>query len=233
MRPPKARGSGKVIFVTGTDTGVGKTLLTGLLLLYLRHGGAHALAMKPVCSGSRADARLLAALQDNELDVDEVNPFHFKAPLAPLVASGKERRPVDLAEVLRTIQQTQRRCEWLLVEGVGGVLVPMGERWFVRDLVCRLRSKVVVVSRNRLGTINQTMLTAEALRRVGIRHIRIVLMNEPRPDSSSSSNRLILSELLRPIPVFGVKFLGSDAASPSGLAKHLKKARKTLAQVLG
>jgi len=232
MRLPKARRSGKVIFVTGTDTGVGKTLLTGLLLHFLRQDGVHALAMKPFCSGSRADAALLAALQDNELSIDEVNPFFFEEPLAPLVAARQEGKTVGLKRVLEAIQRVQRRCERLLVEGVGGVLVPLGEKWSVRDVISELGCEVIVVSRNRLGTINHTMLATEALKRAGIRRIKIVLMDEQRPDFSSSSNHLILSGLLKPAPVFSVQFLGADAAGPTCLKKYFEKTKKTLARIL-
>ena len=80
----------RIIFITGTDTGVGKTLLTGLLLHHLRQSGCHALAMKPFCSGSRADAEFLHAVQDGELTLDEINPFFFAEPLAPLVAAREQ-----------------------------------------------------------------------------------------------------------------------------------------------
>jgi len=232
MSLPKARGSGKILFVTGTDTGVGKTLLTGLLLRHLRGEGVHALAMKPFSSGSRDDALLLGALQGGELGIDEVNPFFFKVPMAPLVAARKEGRTVGLRQAIAAIQRVRCRCEWLLVEGVGGVMVPLGEKWSVRDLILRLGCAVVVVSRNRLGTINHTILTAEALKRAGIQRIKIVLMNEQRSDPSSSSNPLIISELLRPTPVFSIRYLGDEAACPSRLGKNLKKIQKTLARIL-
>ena len=84
---------GKIIFVTGTDTGVGKTLLTALLLQHLRAHGQSALAIKPFCSGGREDAELLHSLQENELTLDEMNPFHFKKPLAPYLAATRRERP--------------------------------------------------------------------------------------------------------------------------------------------
>lgn len=232
MSLPKARHSGKITFVTGTDTGVGKTVLTGLLLHSLRQTGVHALAMKPFCSGSRDDARLFAALQDNELDIDGVNPFFFGEPVAPLVAARKQAKMIGLKQVVEAIHRIQRRCERLLVEGVGGVLVPLGERWFVRDLISKLGCEVVVVSRNRLGTINHTMLATEALERASIRRIKVVLMDGQKQDCSSGSNHLMLSELLRPIPVLKIQFLGPEASRPTGLKKNLKKTHKTLARIL-
>ncbi|MCX6928449.1 MAG: dethiobiotin synthase [Verrucomicrobia bacterium] len=129
------RQAHRIIFITGTDTGVGKTLLTGLLLHYLRHSGCHALAMKPFCSGSRADAEFLHAVQENELTLDEINPFFFSEPLAPLVAARKHQRSICLSSVLRRIRSLASRCQCLLVEGIGGVMVPLGEGFCVADLI--------------------------------------------------------------------------------------------------
>src|SRR5438094_393958 len=95
----------RIIFITGTDTGVGKTVLTGLLLTHLRQTGVRALALKPFCSAGRADAELLHDLQDGELTLDEINPFHFKEPLAPLVAARLHRRKISLDQVLTHTRQ--------------------------------------------------------------------------------------------------------------------------------
>src|SRR4051794_429843 len=100
---------GRILFVTGTDTGVGKTVFTGLLLHHLRTTGRHALAMKPFCSGGRADVKLLRALQDAELSEDEINPFYFPEPVAPLVSLRQRHRTVPLAEVVRRIKEIAAR----------------------------------------------------------------------------------------------------------------------------
>ena len=86
----------KTIFITGTDTGVGKTVLTGLLLHHLREKGVRALAMKPFCSGSRRDVKLLKALQNSELTDDEINPYYFKEAVAPLVAARMHHKIIQL-----------------------------------------------------------------------------------------------------------------------------------------
>src|SRR5215212_7683018 len=108
-----------MIFITGTDTGVGKTLLTGLLLHHLRRSGQSALAMKPFCSGSLGDVKLLHQLQEGALSLDQINPFYFAEPLAPLVAARRERRRITMAQVLTTINRVAKRCDVLLIEGSG------------------------------------------------------------------------------------------------------------------
>ena len=111
------------IFVTGTDTGVGKTVLTALLTRHLRERGVNAAALKPVCSGDRADARALHAASAGALTLDEINPWHFRAPIAPMLAARRERKQVVLADVLLHVRAMQKRFDVLLIEGAGGCSV--------------------------------------------------------------------------------------------------------------
>jgi dethiobiotin synthetase len=222
----------RIIFITGTDTGVGKTLLTGLLLYHLRRRGCDALATKPFASGGRADAEFLCSLQRGDLTIDEVNPFHFAQPLAPLVASRKQRRPVRLREVFRHVRRLAARCECLLVEGVGGLLVPLGESYSVLDIMAGLGCEVVLVAPNRLGTINHTLLTVAAMQSAGIKRVRTVLMGAEKSDLSSRSNALMLRELLVPVPLFSIPFLGQDAGCLEALGGIEKKFKKSLAEIV-
>lgn len=225
-------GLARIIFITGTDTGVGKTLLTVLLLHHLRQRGCHALAMKPFCSGSRADVEFLRAAQDGELTPDEITPFHFAEPLAPLVAARRHRRLIALADVLLSIRRIAGRCECLLIEGIGGLLVPLGEGFTVRDLIANLHCEVIVVAANRLGTINHTLLAVEALRTIENKGLKAVLMSHKNKDSSTGSNRRILAELLAPTPVVPVPFLGRNLMRFGALKKSGKKIQKSLALIL-
>ena len=222
-----------VIFITGTDTGVGKTLLTSLLLQHLRRKGCHALAMKPFCSGSRADVRKLHAIQDGELTPDEINPYFFKEPLAPWVAARKHRRAITLRQVLHRIHRVEEQCEQLIIEGVGGLLVPLGEGYTVADLITELDCKVVVVVANRLGMINHALLTLQALQHIGIRQLTVVVMAVGRPDPSSESNSGILAELAQGIPVLKLGFLGPKPNKRDAVKAIEKKVAKTLAQISG
>jgi dethiobiotin synthetase len=225
-------GLARIIFVTGTDTGVGKTLLTGLLLHHLRQSGCHALAMKPFCCGSRADTEFLHAVQEGDLTRDEITPFFFAEPLAPLVAARKHRRSIRLPQVLRPIRRVAGRCDCLLIEGIGGLLVPLGEGFAVRDLIARLGCEVIVVARNRLGIINHTLLTVDALQHIGILGLKAVLMSSQQGDSAARSNSRILAELLAPTPVLSVGFLGSNLHQLEALKISERKIKKTLARIL-
>jgi dethiobiotin synthetase len=146
------------VFVTGTDTGVGKTFFA----CALAPGGG---VMKPIATGSRDDARKLrrAAGVDDPLSL--INPIFLREPAAPLVAS---RRRIDLRPVWRAFHELRRRHSRLVVEGIGGLMVPITPRYFVADLVREMGLPILIVARPDLGTINHTMLTVAAARNLDI-----------------------------------------------------------------
>ena len=225
------RGHGKIIFVTGTDTGVGKTLLATLLLYHLREQGCHALGMKPFACASRADTRLLQEAQDCELTVEEISPFYFPRPVAPLIAAEKLKRKISKDEVLTRIRRLKNRVEYLIIEGCGGLLVPLGKNYTVADLIAALNCSAVVVGRNKLGTINHTLLTANALNEIGKRDFKVVLMNQRRSDVSSETNRQTLEKLLRR-PVIEFPFLRGNTGVSVTLRNSHEKVKKILARIL-
>jgi dethiobiotin synthetase len=187
-----------VVFVTGTDTGVGKTLLATLLARALSDRGTDVAALKPLCSGDRKDAEMLRAAAGNVISLDEVNPWWFRAPLTPLLAARREGRRVRLAEVLVHVRAMRRRFSMVLLEGAGGLLSPLGKDFDALDLIVRLEARVLVVSVNRLGVVNQVLLTLRALPRDIAQDARVVLMTARRPDYSSRSNVRLLRELVEP-----------------------------------
>jgi dethiobiotin synthetase len=225
----RTRPQKKIIFVTGTDTGVGKTVFTGLLLHHLRTTGVHALAMKPFCSGGRGDVRLLRALLENELSEEEINPYYFPEPVAPLVSVRRRKRLIPLAEVVRCIKKIAARCECLLIEGSGGLLVPLGEKYFVSDLIERLDCDVIVVARNQLGTINHTLLTVNVLKSFCVKNIAVALVSTRKKDASIKTNGEMLRGLLKGIGVHEIVFLGKNASKSGVLKKSHTKVKKTLA----
>ncbi len=225
------RPRSKILFVTGTDTSVGKTVLTAMLLAFLRSSGGRALAMKPFCSGSRGDARLLRTLQKECLTLQEVNPFYCDKPLAPAAAAGRGGPKVTLPSALRQIRLLALRCDFLLVEGAGGLLAPLGRNYTARDLIRRLDCKTLVVCPNRLGVINHLMLTAEALQSAGIEEFTVLMMGVRKPDLSARSNPRMLRQRLPENPVFCLPWLGLRASTAAGAKKNAKYLKKTLAQL--
>lgn len=211
---------------------MGKTLLTSLLLAHARAEGGDTVAMKPFCSGSRSDVDVLQSLQKGELSDAEMNPFYFRRALAPLAASGR-KRAISLNEAVRCVTAVAERHDFVLVEGIGGVLVPLGRDFTVLDWIDQLRCSVVVVAANRLGTLNHTLLSVGALLGVAPPVLRVVLSEPcPRPGGMERSNLKILKEWLDPVIVERLPWLsGSD--SPNGLVRsHCKKLKKTLARIL-
>jgi dethiobiotin synthetase len=221
----------QVIFITGTDTGVGKTVLTAMLLWHLRRNGGRALAMKPFCSGGRGDARLLWSLQKDAISLDEINPFYFPKPLAPWVAQrGKtaSKPEITMAKAVKPIEAVKKRCETLLIEGSGGVFVPVSPRLMVADLIARTAARVIVAAPNALGTINHTLLTVEALRSRGVQSIKIVLMARQSPDPSAATNLATLAHFLRDIPIIELPYLGPRASVTTEVKKNAETLRDSL-----
>ena len=185
------------LFVTGNDTGVGKTIFAALLVWHLRESGVRVAGLKPICSGGRSDARALRTAAGNVLTLDEVNPWYFRAPLAPVLAARKENRRLRLREVVTHIQRIAKGFDCVVVEGAGGLLSPLGVDFDSRDLLCALSAKPLVVCANRLGAVNQALLVLEALPLTLARKASVVLMADARPDAASRSNAGLLGEQLR------------------------------------
>jgi dethiobiotin synthetase len=191
-------------FITGTDTGVGKTIFTVLLLKFLREEGANVAAFKPICSGGRDDARKILTVMRGVLSLDEINPWHFRAAIAPLLAARKEKKIVRLAPVAAHIRAMQKRFDILLVEGAGGLLSPLGENFNSRDLMAALNATPFIVAPNRLGVVNSVLLTLEALPKKLRSKARVVLMPQRKPDISAKSNADLIAEFFDRRRVFMV-----------------------------
>ncbi len=199
-----------VFFITGTDTGVGKTVLTALLTRFLRKCGANVAALKPVCSGGRDDARAFHAALNGALSLDEINPWHFRAPIAPSLAARRERKRVKLSQVVARVRAMQRRFDVVLMEGAGGLFSPLGENFDSRDLLTALRATPIVVCPNRLGAVNQVLLTLEALPENFRRKARVVLMSPAKPDAATAPNAKLLAEFFDARRIFLLPWLGGQ-----------------------
>ena len=183
-----------IIFITGTDTGVGKTVLTALLAQFLREHGVNAAALKPICSGGRDDALALCAALGGTLALDEINPWHFRAAIAPKLAARLEKKAVKLAAVLAHIRAIRKKFAMTLVEGAGGLLSPLGENFNSRDLLAALHATPVIVAQNRLGAVNHILLTREALPKKLRAKAKLVLMSPAKPDAATAGNGKLLAE---------------------------------------
>jgi dethiobiotin synthetase len=185
---------------------------------------------KPVQSGNLADdpegdAMLLRRAAGVDDDPGEICPFSFAAPLAPLVAARLEGRTIDLEDVLERLEVLADRHELLLVEGAGGLLVPVGEDWTIADLACALGLPLVVVARAGLGTVNHTLLTLEAARRRGLEPAAVVL-NGRRADADASvdTNPQLIAAFGHAPVVAEIPWLGENAAHglPELVAEYLE-----------
>lgn len=141
------------LFITGTDTGVGKTHIAARVLHLLRASGTRCAGMKPICCGDRRDAERLLAAGSDGLTINDVNPVWLKTLAAPLVCSLMEKAPIDVEKILTAFQSLQRRVEHVIVEGTGGWLVPIRPDYFVSDLAAAMKLPVLVVAQNRLGCL--------------------------------------------------------------------------------
>lgn len=177
------------LFVTGTDTGVGKTLVSAALVRRLVQQGCSVGVMKPVETGVDAGpsdhsdaARLMAAAGSTDA-LDLMSPYRFSSPVAPLSAAMAQGQVIELGEIVRRYDELAARYPCVVVEGVGGLLVPMGRDWDIADLISRLGLPVVLVGRVGLGGINHALLTLESLERRRITVMALIL-NETAPSTT-------------------------------------------------
>jgi dethiobiotin synthetase len=193
------------VFVTGTDTGVGKTLVTAAVALALQQRGLDVAVLKPVQTGD-GDAVTLKRLAGLDAHLEEIAQFSFSAPVAPLVAARLEGIELDPDEVAAEVRRFAG--EFTVVEGVGGLLCPMGPGWTIADLAARLSLPLLLVARADLGTVNHTLLTVAEARRRGL-EITGVVLNGAADESTATNAELIESFASVPV-VATVPWLGDD-----------------------
>ena len=177
------------MFVTGTDTGVGKTFVAAGLAAALKRRGVDVGVMKPVATGRSGDARALLKASGSRDPIDLVNPIHLEAPLSPHLAAKLQETRVDLAKICRAFKVLAERHDVLIVEGAGGLLVPIRDGFTMADLAKRLGLPLLIVARDSLGTINHATLTMEAARSRGL-EVMGVVVNRLRPGRPDLAERL-------------------------------------------
>lgn len=215
----------KSIFIAGTDTGCGKTVIAGALAAALRLKGCRVGVMKPVSCGGLKDAEFLAKCVGIEEPMEKINPIYLKLPLSPNVAARLEKKKINLKRIDRAYHYFKIRYEYLVIEGCGGLLVPITDDFFVIDLIPGLKCKTILVSRAGLGAINHSLLSLEALKNRTIEPLGVIF-------NRSSGGPLSIPEKTNPdvvskisgVPSLGVfPFLKSCSAHCAGKAflKHI------------
>jgi dethiobiotin synthetase len=224
--------------ITGADTAVGKTVVTCAMAAALSRAGLHVAAMKPIETGVEPDdpdrdgARLKRAARDDR-PLSMLAPLTYPDAVSPLVASRRDARPIDLARLDTAIHTVAHGTDVLLVEGAGGLLVPITERVTWASLFTKWTLDLVVVAVNRLGVINHVRLTLAVARGAGLRCLAVVLndLTTAPPDSSAAENARVIAELER-IPVCQFPWIAelddldhaADVAERSGLIELIAPA---------
>ncbi len=222
----------KGLFVTGTDTGVGKTVVAAGLARLARRRGLKAAGVKPVETGCLLrdgslypeDGAFLAAASDNELTLDHVAPFRFSLPASPARAAAMEDRKLNVSDLVEHVTALEDYADFLIVEGAGGLMVPIQEDLMMIDLVERLGYPVLLVGRTRLGTVNHTLLSVSALRVRNINIAGIVLScSHPEAGPEEEYTPRDIARFAKDIPVVLLPFLNAEASKdPDAIANLME-----------
>ena len=186
------------LFITGSDTNVGKTHVTALIVRAFRAKGIDCVGMKPICCGERADAEELHAACDRAIPLNDVNPVWLRTPAAPYTAAIIENRAVDLALIRDTFTRLRAEHDSLIVEGVGGWRVPIARDYFISDLAAEFALPVAVVVANKLGAINHALLTIESIQGRGLECAGVIFNHATSAvdDIAAITNRGMLEDIL-------------------------------------
>jgi dethiobiotin synthase len=200
------------LFVTGTDTGVGKTVVAAALMhRYRRFGSLR--YWKPIQTGIEQDDDTKVVLELAECSDSELHAagVRLKRPVAPYLAAELAGTRVSVAEVVRYVSREADNIRWI-AEGAGGVLVPVNESESILDLIAALGLPVLIAARSTLGTINHTLLTIEALRRRSLEVAGVVLVGDKNPDNRAAIERFASVDVVGEMPHFAA--LTSDSLGP-------------------
>jgi dethiobiotin synthetase len=216
------------VFITGTDTGVGKTTLAASLAAILKRRKKNVGVMKPVTTGfASSDTPTLMKAAGVKDDVKIVSPYQLREPLSPHLASSLENVDIDVDWIIEIYRELCKRHDYMLIEGAGGILVPLKDRFFMADLVKMLGLPLVVVSRPTLGTLNHTLLTVKYAQNQNIPVLGIVIMyhEDFKRDIAEDTNPRELEKLT------GLKILG-EIPFIKGLNMNTDKGIEAVADVV-
>ena len=196
---------GRGLFITGTDTGVGKTFVTAGILRSLNAMGYRSCPMKPVETGCSmrggvlvpADAIKLLEASGLSEPIDTVNPYRFRHALAPSVAAEKDNAVISKRKIISVYNKLRKKYDFTVVEGAGGLMVPLYKKYLFMDLIKEMDIPLIIVARPGLGTINHTLLTLKAARDEGIIVIGVIIDHSKKAvkDASVISNPHMISSI--------------------------------------
>ncbi len=208
----KQKRQAKGLFLTGTDTGVGKTLIAGAIARALVTLGVDCGVMKPIETACRyrgkrlipADGSYLRAAACSDEALESITPYRYRLPLAPYAAAMENKaKPVDLKKIVTAYKQLQKRHDFMIVEGIGGLMVPLTAKHHLIDLIRMLELPVLLVARSGLGTLNHCLLSIRTGEHMGLPFLGIVLnRTSQKKTASETANRGILAEQTS-LPVLG------------------------------
>lgn len=225
-----------IIAVTGTDTAVGKTVVGCALAAALVERGTRVGVMKPVETGvangaSTSDAHALARAAHCTEDLELIRPYTFVPPLAPMAAARQAGVEIEYERLETALGAIAHERDFVIVEGAGGLLVPLTANLDFATLFSRFGARTIIVARNRLGAVNHTLLTLRAAHGAGLDVVAVVVHDEAPEftDEASRTNAALLTELTAPVPVFGFPWITHvddrdglvTAVEHSGMIEHL------------
>ncbi|MDR1195802.1 MAG: dethiobiotin synthase [Endomicrobium sp.] len=191
----------KAIFITATDTEAGKTYVSCAIAEAVAKSGISCGVFKPVSTGNRDDAKALIAAARIDEKPETVTPVFFKNPMSPYGASLLEKKEFDLKPAVKTLEYFLNKYKFTVVEGIGGLLVPLKRNFFVSDMIKKFKLPVIVVARFGLGTLSHTLLTVDKLRQDKQKILGIILSGKKdRKDISAKTNAKLIKEITK-LPV--------------------------------
>lgn len=192
------------IFITGTGTEIGKTVVAGGLAAALKDSGVNVGVMKPISTGNRADAAYLKHTAQVDDATSTINPIYLRHPLAPSVAARIENREIDVASIESAFAVLEKKYEFVIVEGVGGIGVPIQDHFLVAHLIRRLKLPILIVAEAGLGTLNHTLLTVAFAEQFSLQIEGIVLNSlSTEPPGLAEATNPVEIEKLTGVPVIG------------------------------
>jgi dethiobiotin synthetase len=214
------------IFVTGTGTDVGKTFLSAALIRHWRAAGHAVAAFKPVVSGfdpatSQASdpGVLLTALGRPISDIETISPWRFAAPLSPDMAAAREGRALDFDAIVEFSRRAATSADRVLIEGVGGIMVPLDERHTVLDWMSALRLPVLLVAGSYLGTISHTLTALRVLAQRNLTVAAVAVSESAVPGAPLDETVAVIARFADMIEVVGVPRIAGDAHAHPAIAR--------------